>query len=168
VLPEGPPRGYPAANVIVLFGAAAFVVSCFLPYYEVDFAPAGSDPSVSLYDQLQFGSDEWTLYLGTLLLLFGAVAVVVALAIVGVRRRGYRIWTPGMLAVAVLTWASTWFGVLLRQESFLSSDVAEASLAAGFWLQTVSVAVVVLGAVAGLVTARRGALEPTPSLIDDR
>jgi hypothetical protein len=166
--PEGPPRGHRAANVVVLFGAAAFVVSCFLPYYEAGFAPQGSDPGVSLYELMQFGSEGWTLDLGTLLVLFGAVAVVVALAIVGVRRHGYRIWTPGMLAVAVLSWASTWFGVLLRQGSFIASDVTEASLAVGFWLQTASVVVVVLGAVAGLVTARRGALELTPSQIDDR
>ncbi|HJS27461.1 MAG TPA: hypothetical protein VJ913_10090 [Actinomycetota bacterium] len=143
----------------MLLGAAIFVVSCFLPYFDSSFG-AGRDPAgVSLYDQLQVGSDEWTLDLGTFLLLFGAVAVVVAVAIVGVTRRGYRVWTPGMLGVAILAWASTWFGVLLRQVSFVSSVVPETSLTVGFWLQAVSILVVVLGTVAGLITARRGAHE---------
>jgi hypothetical protein len=46
----------------------------------------------------------------------------------------------------------------------VSSVVPETSLAVGFWLQAVSVLVVVLGTLAGLVTARRGAHEPHPSV----
>lgn len=156
---ERTPRGHRVANVIVLLGAALFVVSCFLPYYEAP-APGGMLGGVSLYDQLQLGSDGWVFDLGTLLFLFGAVAVVMAMAIVGVTRSGYRIWTPGMLGVAVLAWASTWFGVLLRQTSLLESVIPETSLAVGFWLQAVSILVVILGTVAGLITARRGAHEP--------
>jgi hypothetical protein len=161
-----PPRGHRAANVVVLLGAAAFVVSCFLPYYEIGPAPGGLAGEMSLYDQLHFpGSEGWVLELGTFLFLFGAMAVVIALAIVGVTRSGYRVWTPAMLGVAVLAWASTWFGVLLRQVSLLRSLIQEMSLAIGFWLQAVSILVVVLGTVAALVTARRGAHERSPSVV---
>jgi hypothetical protein len=161
---EGPPRGHRAANVVVLLGAALFVVSCFLPYYEID-APDELAGGVSLYDQLHFpGSEAWTLDLGTVLFLFGAVAVVVAFAIVGVRRSGYRIWTPGMLGVAVLAWGATWFGTLLRQMSLLRSVIPESSLAVGFWSQATSILVVALGTIAALVTARRGAQERLPSV----
>ena len=156
---ERTPRGHRAANVVVLLGSALFVVSCFLPYYE---APGGVFGGVSLYDQLRFGAEGWVFDLGTYLFLFGAMAVVIAMAIVGMTRRGYRIWTPAMLGVAVLAWATTWFGALLRQTSLLSSSsvISETSLAVGFWLQALSILVVILGTLAGLVTARRGAQEP--------
>ena len=162
---ERTPRGHRAANVVVLLGAALFVVSCFLPYYEV-LGPRSVFGGVSLYDQLQFVGDGWVFGLGTFLFLFGAVAVVSAMAIVGVTRTGYRIWTPAMLGVAVLAWATTWFGALLRQTSLLSSSsvIGETSLAVGFWLQAASILAVILGTLAGLVTARRGA----PELVVDR
>ena len=158
---ERTPRGHRAANAVVLLGTALFVVSCFLPYYEAA-APGSVFGGVSLYDQLQFGAEGWVFDLGTYLFLFGALAVVIAMAIVGITRRGYRIWTPAMLGVAVLAWATTWFGALLRQTSLVSSSsvIPETSLAVGFWLQALSILVVILGTLAGLVTARRGAQEP--------
>jgi hypothetical protein len=66
--------------VIALLGAALFVTSCFLPYYGF----AGGR-SVTLYDQLlvaQGGGSE----LGVILFLFGGVATVVVVTILGLTR----------------------------------------------------------------------------------
>jgi hypothetical protein len=156
-------RGPRVAYLVVLLGAAAFVASCFLPYYEVGLG--GRDESVSMYQQLQVGSEEWTLDLGTFLLLFGALAVLGAIAIVGLVGRGDPLWNPAMLAVVALAWSLTSFGTLLRATALLESPLpSELSLAAGFWVQAASVLVVVLGTMALLVTARRAATrEPLSS-----
>ena len=68
---------------IVLLGAALFLASCFLPYYGYEFARAGT---VSLYDQLivAYGGG---LQLGPKLFLFGGIATVVVVALMGLRRR---------------------------------------------------------------------------------
>lgn len=150
--------------LVVLLGTAAYVVSCFLPYYAVGLG--GRDQTVSMYDQLQFGSEEWTLDLGTFLFLFGALAVLAAIAIAGLIGRGHPLWNPALLAVVALAWSLTSFGMILRSTALLESTLPSGlSLAVGFWVQAVGVLVVVLGTMALLVTARRAAMrEPQPSL----
>ena len=138
-----------------------FVASCFLPYYEVGLG--GRSESITLYEQLQVGSDDWTFDLGTLLFLFGAVAVLASLAIAGLAGRGHPLLKPAMLAVVALAWSLTSFGTLLRAASLRQSSLPQGlSLAAGFWVQAISVLVVVLGTMALLVTARRAALAAYP------
>lgn len=160
--PERTPRGHRASNVVVLVGMALFVASCFIPYYAVGLG--GRNEAVTLFEQLQFGSDDWTLDLGTILFLFGAAAVVAALAITGLLAHGYRMWRPAMLAVVVLAWSLTWFGVLLRQLALLESTLpSDLSLEVGFWMQAASILVAIIGTMAVLVTARRGAHEQQPS-----
>ena len=149
-------RGPRIAYLVVLLGATAYVASCFLAYYE--FGLGGRRETVSMYDQLQVGSDHWTLDLGAFLFLFGAVAVLVAVALVGLVGRGDPLWNPAMLAVVALAWSLTSFGTLLRATALLESSLpAGLSLDVGFWIQALSVLVVVLGTMALLVTARRAA-----------
>jgi hypothetical protein len=147
----------------VLLGAGAFVVSCFLPYYVVGLG--GRNEGVTMYEQLQFGSEVWTLDLGTYLFLFGALAVLAAVAITGLVGRGEPLWNPAMLAVVSLAWSLTSFGTLLRATALLETSLpAGLSLDVCFWVQTASVLIVVLGTMGLLFSARRtAAREPHPS-----
>jgi hypothetical protein len=90
-----------------------------------------------------------------MLFLFGGGATVVVVALVGLMR-GERQSGRGFLAGAVSAWSLTWIGSLLQ-----SADLREVgatiprglSLEAGFWLQTASIGVAVIGTI--LVVARR-------------
>jgi hypothetical protein len=65
---------------VVLLGGALFVATCFLPYYGF---PGGR--SVSLYDQRLVAQDGGY-ELGVIIFLFGGVATVLVIAIVGLTR----------------------------------------------------------------------------------
>src|SRR4051812_40810894 len=91
---------------VVLVGAVLFATSCFLPYYGLPGAP-----STSRYDQLVVAQDGG-LELGAILLLFGGVAVVLVVAIVGLTR-GEHPSAHAFLAGAVAAWSLTWIGSLL-------------------------------------------------------
>jgi len=147
-----PPRG-PGSTLgyaIVLLGAGLFVTSCFLPYNGFEVL---GKRSISLYQQLMLGPNGGSSDLGALVYLFGGVAPVAVVAIVGLAR-GER-WTglPFLLVGAVAGWSLTWIGVLLRLGTF-----AGASLEVGFWLQAVSIGVAVIGTIL-VATRRRGAHE---------
>jgi hypothetical protein len=149
---DRPPRG-PGSTLgyaIVLVGAGLFMTSCFLPYNG--FSILG-ERTISLYQQLTLGPNGRSSDLGALLYLFGGVAPVAVVAIVGLAR-GER-WTglPFLLVGAVAAWSLTWIGVLLRLGSF-----ARASLEVGFWLQAVSIGVAVIGTIL-VATRRTGAHE---------
>jgi hypothetical protein len=142
-------RGSSVGYVIVLLGAALFVTSCFLPYYGFPF-PGGR--SVSLYDQL-FVVHGGGLELGAKLFLFGGVAAVVVVALVGLMR-GDRQSGRGFLAGAVSAWSLTWIGSLLQSAALREGAIARGlSLEAGFWLQAVSIGVAVIGTI--LVVSKR-------------
>jgi hypothetical protein len=128
---------------VVLLGAALFVTTCFLPYYGFPGAP-----STSLYDQLlvQDGGSEF----GGFLLLFGGVATVLVVAIIGLTR-GERPSEHAFLAGAVAAWSLSWIGSLLQSARL--GGGSGLSLEAGFWLQAVSIGVAVIGTI--LVAARR-------------
>ncbi len=140
---------------IVLLGAALFLATSFLPYYGYELAQGGS---VSLYDRLivAYGGG---LQLGPKLFLFGGVATVVVVALVGLKRRE-RPLVRAFLAGAVTVWSLTWIASLLQSASLRGGgSVTGYSLEIGFWLQAVSIGVVVIGTI--LVTTRRtGAHEP--------
>ena len=141
-------RGSSVGYVIVLLGAALFVTSCFLPYYGF---PGGL--SVSLYDQLLVAQDGG-LELGAKLFLFGGVATVVVVALVGLMR-GERQSGRGLLAGAVSAWSLTWIGSLLQSAGLREGATIPRglSLETGFWLQAVSIGVAVIGTI--LVATRR-------------
>ena len=144
--------GSSVGYVIVLLGAALFVTSCFLPYYGF---PGGH--SVSLYDQLLVAQDGG-LELGAKLFLFGGVATVVVVALVGLIR-GERQSGRGFLAGAVSAWSLTWIGSLLQSASLREATIPRGlSLDAGFWLQALSICVAVIGTIL-VATRRTGAHE---------
>jgi hypothetical protein len=141
-------RGSSVGYVIVLLGSAMFVTSCFLPYYGF---PGGH--SVSLYDQLLVAQDGG-LELGAKLFLFGGVAAVVVVALVGLTR-GERQSGPSFLAGAVSAWSLTWIGSLLQSAGLREGATIPGglSLETGFWLQAVSIGSAVIGTV--LVVSKR-------------
>ena len=144
--------GSSVGYAIVLLGAALFVATCFLPYYGF---PGGQ--SVSLYDQLLVGNDGG-FELGAKLFLFGGVATVVVVALVGLRR-GERPSGRAFLAGAVAAWSLTWIGSLLQTASLREGGtIAGLSLEVGFWLQTVSIGVTVIGTIL-VATLRTGTHE---------
>src|SRR5512132_4000268 len=127
--------------LIVLLGAALFVTSCFLPYYGLT-----EGQSFSLYDQLLVGRGSG-LELGAKLFLFGGVATVVVVALVGLIR-GERQPGRGFLAGAVSAWSLTWIGSLLQSASLREATIPRGlSLDAGFWLQALSICVAVIGTI---------------------
>jgi hypothetical protein len=136
---------------IVLLGAALFVATCFLPYYGF---PLGR--SVSLYDQLLVAQDGG-LELGAILFLFGGVATVLVVAIIGLTR-SERPSGRAFLAGAVAAWSLTWIGSLLQSASLREGAIIGGlSLEVGFWLQAVSIGVAVIGTILVAVTRRTGA-----------
>jgi hypothetical protein len=135
-------RGSTLGYLIVLLGAALFVTSCFLPYYGF---PGGQ--SVSLYDQLLVVRDGG-LELGAKLFLFGGVATVVVVALVGLIR-GERQSGRGFLAGAVSAWSLTWIGSLLQSAGLREGTTIPRglSLQTGFWLQASGICVAVIGTI---------------------
>jgi hypothetical protein len=127
---------------VVLLDAALFVATCFLPYYGF---PGGR--SVSLYDQLLVAQDGG-LEFGAILFLFGGVATVLVVAIVGLTR-SERPSGRAFLAGAVAAWSLTWIGSLLQSASLREGATIPGglSLEAGFWLQAVSIGVAVIGTI---------------------
>jgi hypothetical protein len=138
--------------LVVLAGAAGFFTSCFVPYYGSGVFGPGSE-TVSLCQQGSFGSDSvgWG-RLGSLLFLFGGVATVAFLAIAGVTQRGPHT-AAAMLAATVVAWSLTWTGIMIR-EATLGLGI---TLEWGFWVQALSVGVVVIGTIVVVATARAGA-----------
>ena len=125
------------------------MATCFLPYYGF---PGGR--SVSRYDQLLVAQDGG-LELGAVLFLFGGVATVLVVAIVGLTR-SERPSGRAFLAGAVAAWSLTWIGVLLQTANLREGAIGELSLEIGFWLQAVSIGVAVIGTIlAGLGSAAR-------------
>ncbi len=137
--------------LVVLAGAGGFLTSCFVPYYGGGFGP-GSE-TVSLYQQGTLGGDSLGWDIGSLLFLFGGVATVSFLAIAGVTRRRPRT-AASMLAATVVAWSLTWTGLMIREATFGGLGI---TLEWGFWLQALSVSVVVIGTVVVVATARAGA-----------
>ena len=139
---------------IVLLGAVLFVATCFLPYYGYEFAQGGT---VSLYDQLivAYGGG---LQLGPKLFLFGGVATVVVVALVGLKRRE-RPLGRAFLAGAVTVWSLTWIGSLLQSASLRGGGTIRGlTLEVGFWLQAVSIGVTIIVTIL-VATRRNGAHE---------
>ena len=136
---------------VVLLGGALFVATCFLPYYGF---PEGR--SVSLYDQRLVAHDGGY-ELGVILFLFGGVATVLVIAIIGLTR-SERPSGGALLAGAAAAWSLTWIGSLLQTASLRESAIGRLSLEAGFWLQAVSIGVAVIGTIL-VVTRRTGAHE---------
>jgi hypothetical protein len=146
--------GSSVGYAITLVGAALFVATCFLPYYGF---PGGG--SVSLYDQLMVGQDGG-LEFGAILVLFGGVATIVVVAMVGLARGKINTGCVHFfLAGAVAAWSLTWIGSLLQTASLRNGlTIPRLSLEMGFWLQAISIGVVIIGTIL-VATRRMGAHE---------
>lgn len=91
--------------------------------------------------------------LGAKLFLFGGVATVVVVALVGLIRRERQLGR-GLLAGAVSSWSLTWIGSLLQSAGLRESTISRGlSLETGFWLQAASIGVAVIGTM--LVVSKR-------------
>jgi hypothetical protein len=138
---ESPRVTWRYGYLVVLAGTAGFVVSCFAPFYGGGLFGPGSD-TVSLWRQGTPGGDTVASVLARLLFLFGGVATVGLLAIAGLTRRGPLAATT-VLAAAVAAWSLTWIGIMISQATIGLGITLEW----GFWLQALSVGVVVIGTV---------------------
>ena len=139
--------------LVVLVGAAGFVASCFLPYDGLTILPDGSR-TVSLYEQLvSLGPNDGGSDFGALLFLFGGVASVAVIAIMGATRGGLRP-SAATMAAAVSVWSLTWIGLMIREATFGGGI----SLEWGFWVQASSIGVVVIGTI--VVVAHRTSSSP--------
>lgn len=86
------------------------------------------------------------LELGAILFLFGGVATVLVVAIVGLMR-SERPSARAFLAGAVAAWSLTRVGVLLQTANLREGAIGGLSLEIGFWLQAVSIGVAVIGTI---------------------
>ncbi|MCD6020698.1 MAG: hypothetical protein K0R20_408 [Actinomycetia bacterium] len=134
-------RGY----LGVLFGSAAFIASCFIPYYDPGTLPMPLR-SLSLFRLMMSFRESELAMTGGFLNLFAGVTIVAWVSIAGLR--GHR-WAPMALLAVSAAWSLTWIGVLMN----LSGFVVRSPLA-GYWLILVSIGVVVTGAIVVWISSR--------------
>lgn len=132
-----------AGYVIVLLGAATFLVGCFLPYWGVSLTSA----SLSLYRLIVPQGLGAAGTVGGFLFLFGGVATIALIAMAGIRGYG---WTRLVLAGATVVWSLTWIGMLLAQRS-----IPNAGRGVGWWVLLLGVAVVVIGTIVTWISESR-------------
>jgi hypothetical protein len=141
------PRNGTAGYLLVLAGAAGFVVSCFVPYHGGGLFGPGTR-TISLWDQGPLDSNSVAWNLGSILYLFGGVATVAFLAIASLTGRGPRT-APTMLGATVVAWSLTSTGLMIRSATLGLGLTLEW----GFWLQALSVGVVVTGTILAVIIA---------------
>jgi hypothetical protein len=152
-------RPFIAGYLIVLVGVAGWVLSCFLALYRITGL---DDVKITLFRQVFYGSVMSEV--GGLLYLFGAVAVIGVIALLGLLRP--RRWISALLAGAVIGWMLISVGALITIGGNIGQvSTFGASLAVGYWTCWVSVVCVVAGTVAVLTSAPRedvktGAMAP--------
>jgi hypothetical protein len=140
-------RGSRAGYGIVLLGAASFVVSCFLPLQPTSNGSVDPVGVESLFQSFMNSGATAAAQAGWLAFLFAGVAVVAAVAVVGIRRDPPK-WTPAALAPVAASWAFTWVGILAAQ-------APGTPVKFGYWCILAGVAVAVAGTVVVLVCANR-------------
>ena len=122
--------------LVVLVGALAFVVGCFLPYFDYRQSAVGS---VSLYRLYTNSIGGQKTIVGGALVLFAGVATLAWVAIAGLR--GSENWTRRALAAVVVAWSLTWIGALLTHAQFGVDRLA------GYWVLLLSVLLVLIGTI---------------------
>jgi hypothetical protein len=135
--------------VIVLLGVIAFVVGCFLPFWNI---PSGMLPHTynpSYFRLVVVEGAEVATSVGGFLLLFGGPAALSWIAIAGIR--GSR-WTRPAVAAATVVWSLTWIGMLLGISRFGPLTVDRG---VGWWVLLLGVAVVVIGTAVIWISDRR-------------
>jgi len=144
--------------VIVLVGAFAFVVSCFLPYFHLADGTYPTSPSWGSFYRLEVLRPGGTAFghLGGFLFLFAGIATIASIALAGLS--GARRWTSVALVAVAIAWSLTWIGTLLNFSQLLGP-----SRGVGYWLQLISVLVVAGGTIRVWSSVRREALQGSPA-----
>ena len=137
-----------AGYLVVLVGAAGWVVGCFLPLYHIAHLGEGS---ITLSRQVLFGS-IWS-RVGGDLYLFGAISAVGVISMLAVLR--IRTWTRFLLAGAVVAWSFVSVGALISLGGNIGQFNPGSTFGVGYWCCWASVIVVIAGTVMGLLAAKR-------------
>lgn len=138
-----------AGYLVALVGIAGWVTGCFLPLYRISGLDAGP---LTLYRQVSFGS--FGTRVGGILYLFGGIAAIGIISILGVLR--IRPWIGVLLAGAVTTWFLVSIGVLISIGSSIGGFNPGSSLGVGYWCCWASAVVVVAGTVMAVISMNRG------------
>ena len=139
----------PVGYVIVLVGAVAFVVGCFLPFWDVPSGMRSLNNGPSYFRFVVVEGAEVATSVGGCMLLFGGPAALAWIAIAGIN--GSR-WTRPALAAATVVWSLTWIGVLLGVSRFGDRIVDRG---VGWWVLLLGVGVVVIGTIVIWIGGRR-------------
>jgi hypothetical protein len=140
-----------AASIVLehLLGVIAFVVGCFLPFWELGLGLRPLNYNTSYFRMVVVEGGDAAGNVGGFLLLFGGPVVLAWIAIAGLR--GSRSTGPA-LAAATVVWSLTWIGVLLGVSRLgnytLGRDV-------GWWVLLLGVVVVVIGTIVTWISDRR-------------
>jgi hypothetical protein len=141
------------AYIVVLIGSAAFVASCFVPFYDPGTLRMPLR-SVSLFQLMTSFREGDLAMVGGFINLFAGVTIVAWVSIAGLR--GLR-WAPTALLAVSAAWSLTWVGVLLNVSGF-----AVRSPLAGYWLIFVSIGVVATGAIVAWIASRSDVSDSPP------
>ncbi len=147
---ERSPRPLKVGYVIVLLGIAGWVVGSSLPLYGF-----GENPSTSyhLYEPVTQATP--ILYkIGNVLYLYGVVAAIMVICVVGMSGRSARRWIEGALVGAVVVWTLVSSDLFLTIASS-SGQPSGFSLGIGYWCLLASVVILVTGTVMVVISARR-------------
>jgi hypothetical protein len=147
---ERSPRPSIIGYVIVLLGVAGWVVGSFLPLYGF-----GENPSTSyrLYEPVTQATP--ILYkIGNVLYLYGTMAAIFVICVVGMSSRSTRRWIEGALVGAVVVWTLVSSDLFLTIASS-SGQPRGFSLGIGYWCLLASVLILVTGTVTVMMSARR-------------
>jgi hypothetical protein len=147
----GEARGSRIGYLVILLGAAIFVASLFIPYYGFELGQR----TISLYEQLSTDPSDDGFLLGMLLYMFAGVATAASIAILGLARTEPQPRVPTMLTAAVAAWSLPWIGIILAA----AQSSADLSFEVGYWVQTVSIGVVIIGTIVVMASARAKAYE---------
>lgn len=145
-------RGSRVGYLVVLLGGALFVASCFIPFYRLEGLEGPVQRTFSLYEQQTSGGVDGG-SLGSLLYLFAGVAIATSIAVVGVARSDPQPRVPSLLIGAVAAWSLPRIGVMLSWTRF------GISLEVGYWVQAVSIGVVIVGTIVVMASGRAKAYE---------
>ena len=107
---QSEPRASLVGPAIILAGAAAFVVACFLPFYEFRGLPP-QEATISFYrlNVNAFSNGSFASQVGGFIALFAGVAIIASIAILLLRKRPRTRTLPALVAAAAV-WSLWWFG----------------------------------------------------------
>jgi len=148
-------RSDPASSlgyVVALIGTVGFVISCFVPFLATGGLSPATTP-VTLYRLFTRYPGHTAYRVGGLFILFGGVAIVSLVAIIGIARPSSRAWARRTLQFVAIIWAVERVGFLLVYHTM-------SPVRAGFWCLVASVLVVVCGAVLTEAGADRSGRHP--------